>query len=88
MIIKNCNILKSSSSYQNINNNNPNDINIIYENQSKNNIKNINHRQHRLKNELTWSQNQLINNSINPNSPLKMKKLNVKNNNNIKKIKI
>ena len=79
--IKNCYVLKSSSSNPNINNNS---INEIFINKSKNNIKNIIYRQHKLKNELTWSQNQLINNSVMPNSPIRMKKRNINKNNNMK----
>ncbi len=81
--IKNCNILKNSANNQNINiNNNFNEIKIIYKNKSKNKgNNNEKHRQHRLNNELTWSQNQLINNSIIPNSPLKMNQSNAKNKN-------
>ena len=81
--IKNCNILKNSSNNQNINiNNNFNEIKIIYKNKSKNKVNNnVNHRQYRLNNELTWSQNQLINNSVIPNSPFKMNQINIKNKN-------
>ena len=76
--IKNSTILKNSSSNKNIDSN-FNDITIIYKNKSKKNINNNNHRQYKLKNELTWSKNQLINNSVIPISPLKMNRLNIKN---------
>ena len=86
--IKNGTILKNSSSNK-ILNCDINDITFIYKNKSKKNINKNNHRQNKLKNELTWSKNQLINNSVIPNSPLKMNKLNTKNNNmkNNKKLK-
>ena len=88
IVNKNCDIMKNSSSNQNINiNNNFNEIKIIYKNKPKNsnstnNNKNIIiYRQQNLKNQLTWSQNNLINTSVNPNSPVKIRKINIKNKN-------
>jgi len=83
---KNMKILKNYSSNQNINiNNNYNEIKIIYRQKPKNrNTKansNTNHGQLKLKNELTASQKQLINNSIIPNSPSKINKLIIKSKN-------
>ena len=89
IISKNCHILKNSTNNQNINiNNNFNEIKIVYKNKSKNinNVNNIKnkmiYRQQKFKNELTWSQNNLVNNSAMPsNSPLKIKKISMKNKN-------
>jgi hypothetical protein len=83
---KNMNILKNYSSNQNINiNNNYNEIKIIYRQKPKNRItqnnSNANQGQQKLKNELTTSQKQLINNSIIPNSPSKINKLMIKSQN-------
>ena len=84
IINKNCQILKSSNSNRNINiNNNYNEIKIICKNKPKNSNSNSNnnviHRKQLLRNELTWSQNNLVNNSVIPNSPQKIKKINLKN---------
>jgi hypothetical protein len=83
---KNMKIMKNYSSNQNINiNNNYNEIKIIYRqkpsNRNTKNNSNSNHGQPKLKNELTTSQKQLINNSIVPNSPSKINKLVIKSKN-------
>ena len=68
IINKNFHIMKNSSNNQNINiNNNFNEIQIIYKNKSKNKNSNnnkiiITNRQQKLKKELTFNQNQIINN--------------------------
>ena len=87
IINKNFHIMKNSSNNQNINiNNNFNEIQIIYKNKSKNKNSNnnkiiITNRQQKLKKELTFNQNQIINNSDMPNSPQKIKKINIKSKN-------
>jgi len=84
IINKNCNIIKNCFSNQNINSktNNFNGVKIIYKKSSKNKStkanNNIAHKKQKIKKELTWSQNILMNNSVMPNTYLKINKITVK----------
>ena len=83
IVNKNCNIIKNCFSNHNINKtNNFNGVKIIYKKSSKNkstksNI-NIANKKQKIKKELTWSQNILMNNSVMPNTYLKINKITVK----------
>ena len=83
IINKNCNIIKNCFSNQNKNKtNNFNGFKIIYKKSSKNKStkanNNIANKKQKIKKELTWSQNILMNNSVMPNTYLKINKITVK----------
>ena len=83
IVNKNCNIIKNCFSNQNINKtNNLNGVKIIYKKNSKNKStkanNNVANKKQKIKKELTWSQNILMNNSVMPNIYLKINKITVK----------
>jgi hypothetical protein len=83
IVNKNCNIIKNCFSNQNINKtNNFNGVKIIYKKSSKNKStkanNNVANKKQKIKKELTWSQNILMNNSVMPNTYLKINKIAVK----------
>ena len=83
IVNKNCNIIKNCFSNQNINKtNNFNGVKIIYKKSSKNKSTKANNsivnKKQKIKKELTWSQNILMNSSVMPNTYLKINKITVK----------
>ena len=88
-LVLNRNISKNITNNENINISNNNEVKIIYKKMLKNKSRknnNVVNRQQRVKNELTWGQNPLINISGIPNSSFKTN-LNNKNNNSNKILK-
>ena len=94
IIHNNCKIIKNYQTHRNMNNsNNINEFKVLYKNKSKtkstknnNNIKNI---EKKIKKELTWSNNLLINNSAIPSANYKLnKKRKIISNNNKNNIEI
>ena len=83
LVQKNSYMMKNCFSNQNINksNNNINGVKVIFKNsknKSTKNNKNVIKRKQRIKKELTWSQNILMNNSVMTNTSLKINKIKVK----------